>query len=102
MVKTQTKLGAFLLKDEEVDTIPSGSLFAKRKVKTEGISSQAKSTAVELREASKNPSIASTSSARLNSEPQNSKRKEESVSTVVIPSTIGHVMQILNHHYSFL
>jgi hypothetical protein len=72
-------LGAFLLKDETVDTISLGSFFAKRKERTEGTSSQAKSTAAELREASKHPAtIATTSSAKLKLKPENTERKKES------------------------
>lgn len=51
--KVESRLGAFVLKDEAVDTITSGSLFLKRKEKTERLPS-VKSTAAELKEASKN------------------------------------------------
>ena len=72
-------MGAFILKDEVVDTITSGSFFAKQKEKTEGASSQAKSTAVELREASKNPvDMVTISSVKMNSKPENTERKKES------------------------
>ena len=85
-LKTQTKLGAFVLKDEAVDTITSGSLFAKRKEKTEGTSTQATSTAAELREASKHPAViaTTTSSTKLNLKTENTERKRgwETVSTM--------------------
>ncbi|XP_028405454.1 DNA repair protein XRCC1-like [Dendronephthya gigantea] len=75
--KTKTKLGAFFLKDETEDTITSGSLFAKRKEKTERTSSQVKSTAAELREASKHAVVvATTSSAKFDVKPENSDKKK--------------------------
>lgn len=55
--KTQSRLGAFTLKDEVEDTIVSGSLFAKRKEKIGEATTSLKSAAAELREASKTQEI---------------------------------------------
>ena len=78
-------MGAFILKDETADTITSGSLFARLKEKTEATSSMAKSTAAELREASKNSAdMATISSPKLDVKLGNTERKKESETVSVI------------------
>ena len=54
-IKVQSRLGAFLLKDEATVPMATGSLFKKRK--ENGGSSSTISTAAELREASKSHNV---------------------------------------------